>query len=175
MSCFQLPVATCEQMRKCITNQRWGWKDGKRKMHEWLSSPKSLGGMGLRDMNLQPKAMLGCQCWRLLTDPTSLCARVLKGRYYPHCDFWETPCLRSASYAWRSILHGRVLVQAGARWGVGNGSFIRIAHDNWIPGTRPNMLQTLTPLTDGQTVVSLLADGYRHGTNCLFVLFLKWM
>ena len=33
MSCFQLPVATCEEMREVIANYWWGFKDGKRKMY----------------------------------------------------------------------------------------------------------------------------------------------
>jgi hypothetical protein len=37
-------------MRKIISDFWWGFKDGKRKMHqkswEWLSSPKDTGGMG---------------------------------------------------------------------------------------------------------------------------------
>ena len=41
MSCFELPVATCEQMRKAIANHWWGFADGKRKMHwrswKWLT------------------------------------------------------------------------------------------------------------------------------------------
>jgi hypothetical protein len=36
MSCFQLPVGTCEEMIKIIANQWWGFRDGKRKMH-WKS------------------------------------------------------------------------------------------------------------------------------------------
>jgi hypothetical protein len=43
MSCFELPVAICEMMRKAIANQWWGFKDGRRKMHwrswSWLSTP----------------------------------------------------------------------------------------------------------------------------------------
>ena len=105
MSCFQIPVAIYEKMRKAIANQWWGYKDGRRKMHwrswEWISTPKALGGMGFRNMVLFNQAMLGRQCWRFLTDPTSLCARVLKGRYFPHTDLWNAECPRSASYTWR--------------------------------------------------------------------------
>jgi hypothetical protein len=55
------------------------------------------------------------------------------------------------------FFYGRKLIHLGARWGVGNGSTIKIAKDNWIPGSRPEMLRTLMPLTDGQTVDSLFA------------------
>jgi hypothetical protein len=65
--------------------------DGHKKLDsrswEWLSTPKSLGGLGYRDMVLFNQAMLGRQCWRLLPEPLSLCARVLKGRYFPYGDF----------------------------------------------------------------------------------------
>jgi hypothetical protein len=66
-------------MRAVIANDWWGVEEGKRKMHwrswEWLSSLKALGGMGFRDLSLLNQAMLGRQGWRLLTKPSSLCAR----------------------------------------------------------------------------------------------------
>ena len=104
MSCFRLPAGICEKMRMTISNYFWGIENGKKKMHwrswEWLTTPKALGGMGFRDMELFNQAMLGKQCWRLLTVPHSLCARVLKGRYFPHCDFWFAPQPRSSSFTW---------------------------------------------------------------------------
>jgi hypothetical protein len=49
MRCFQLPFATCEDMRKIIADYWCCFKDGKSKMHlrswEWLWSPKNMGGM----------------------------------------------------------------------------------------------------------------------------------
>jgi hypothetical protein len=90
MSCLQLPLSTCDSMRKTVANQWWGFKDGKKKLHwrswDWLSTPKALGGLGFRDFALFNQAMLGRQCWRLITEPNSLCARVLKAHYFPHCD-----------------------------------------------------------------------------------------
>jgi len=50
MSCFRLPVSICDKMRSTILNHWWGVEDGKKKMHwrswEWLTTPKSMGGMG---------------------------------------------------------------------------------------------------------------------------------
>jgi hypothetical protein len=66
--------------------------------------------MGFRDLALFNQAMLAKHGWRLLTDPTSPCAQVLKGRYYHDSDFWHATRPRTWSYTWRSILHGRDLL-----------------------------------------------------------------
>jgi hypothetical protein len=137
-------------------------EDGKKKMHwrswEWLSSPKALGGMRFRDLSLFNQAMLGKQGWRLLTNPTSLCARVLKGRYFPNSDFWHAPKPRSSSYTWRSILFGRDLLLRGVQWGVGDGKAIKILYDHWIPDCPPYMLRPLKPIPDLATVSCLLDE-----------------
>jgi hypothetical protein len=52
---------------------------------------KLQGGIGFRDLRLFNLAMLGKQGWRLIENPDSLCARVLKGRYFNGVDFWWLP------------------------------------------------------------------------------------
>lgn len=117
MSCIQISVSTCHKLWQMFLDFWCGREDGKKKLHwrswEWLSAPKSLGGLGFRDLVLFNQAMLGRQCWRLLTEPGSLCARVLKGRYFPNGDFWDAPKPISSCYTWRSILFGRELVKKG--------------------------------------------------------------
>jgi hypothetical protein len=54
---------------------------------ERLNQPKCKGGMGFRDLRSFNLAILGKQGWRLITRPDSLCARVLKGRYFHDTDF----------------------------------------------------------------------------------------
>jgi hypothetical protein len=162
MRCFQIPITNCDKMRAIIANQWWGVEDGKKKMHwrswEWLSSPKALGGMRFRDLSLFNQAMLGKQGWRLLTNPTSLCARVLKGRYFPRCDFWHAPKPSSSSYTWRSILFGRDLLLRVVQWGVGDGKAIKILSDHWISDRPPYMLRPLKPIPDLATVSCLIDE-----------------
>jgi hypothetical protein len=109
MSCFQVPVLICDKMVGSIADHWWGFEDGRKKMHwrswSWLSTPKSLGGLGFRDFGLFNQAMLSKQCWRIQTNSESLCARVLKGRYFPNSDFLSAGKPRSTSFTWRSILH----------------------------------------------------------------------
>ena len=93
-----------------------------------------------------------------MTDPSSLCAGVLKARYYPSCDFWNAPTPRSSSYTWRSILFGKRLVEKGLRWGIGDGSMTKILSDNWIPGVSPSWLRPLVSIPADQTVSSLILE-----------------
>uniref|UniRef100_A0ACD6AVX6 Uncharacterized protein n=1 Tax=Avena sativa TaxID=4498 RepID=A0ACD6AVX6_AVESA len=176
MSCFRIPISICEKIQRPISNFWWGVKDGRRKLHwkswSWLSAPKNLGGMGFREMTLFNQAMLGKQCWRLLTDPNSLCARVLKGRYFPQGDFWTANCPRSASYTWRSIMHGKELLQKGVLWRIGDGKRVSICRDNWIPELTPRTVLTTVSVPDNQPVSSLVtADGQAWNEDAIRRLF----
>lgn len=159
-------LSICERMRKAISNFWWGVEDGKKKLHwrswKWLSSPKYLGGMGFRDFAMFNQAMLAKQGWRLLTEPNSLCARVLKGRYFPNGDFWTAQCPRSSSYTWRSIMHGKKLLDKGILWRVGDGKYINILRDRWIPEVTPGTLLASPSINDNQTVISLLKRNERQ-------------
>ena len=108
MSCFLSPLDTCKKMRQAIANYWWGSTADNRHMHwlcwERLTRPKCQGGMGFRDLKLFNLAMLGKQGWRLMTRPDSLCARVLKGRYYHDSDFLNCTRKKRSSYTWRAIL-----------------------------------------------------------------------
>jgi hypothetical protein len=88
MRVFKLPALLCDELTKLIRDYWWGAQNGKRKTH-WLSWDKlkhsrSQGGMGFRDMRLFNQVLLARQAWRLLAFPDSLCARVLKAKYYPN-------------------------------------------------------------------------------------------
>lgn len=111
MSCFLLSKSTCKKMRAAVTNYWWGGSADSRHIHwlcwDRLTQHKSRGGMGFRDLHLFNKAMLGKQGWRLITGPDSLCARVLKGRYYHDSTFMESSGKKHASHKWRAILAGK--------------------------------------------------------------------
>jgi hypothetical protein len=94
---------------------------------------KRKGGMGFRNFEDFNQALLAKQAWRLVTAPESLCARVLRARYFSNGSFLEAACPKRASFTWRSILFGRELLKDGPIWRVGNSSDIDIWNSNWIP------------------------------------------
>ena len=111
-------------------------------MKKWqdIAILKCEGGMGFGVFGLFNQAMLAKQGWRLLTNPESLCAKVLKGRYYHDSDFLAATKKRNSSHTWRAILHGRECLNLGLIKRVGDGASINIWEDPWIPsnhGYRP--------------------------------------
>ena len=65
---------------------------------------------------------------------------------------------RMGSYAWRSILKGRDVLQRGARWRVGNGEKIRIWQHHWLPRKHPPLVIS-SPIDSFQdATVDLLID-----------------
>ena len=136
MSCFSLPTRTCNKMRSAIANYWWGSSADNRRMHwmKWdnLTKPKNKGGMGFRDLRCFNLAMLGKQGWRLLTRADSLCARVLKGRYFHDSDFMQARRKKHASSTWRAILAGREALQTGLVKRVVDGVSTGIWTDKWL-------------------------------------------
>ena len=128
---------------------------------DWMTTPKFMGGMGFRDMKLFNQALLGRQCWRLMTQPDSLCAKVLKGRYYPKCSFIDSVSTRSSSFTWRSLMYGKSLLERGIIWRVGNGEEIRITKDKWIPDAPCHPICPTVDIPDDLKVNSLIDESSR--------------
>uniref|UniRef100_A0A453FEL0 Reverse transcriptase zinc-binding domain-containing protein n=1 Tax=Aegilops tauschii subsp. strangulata TaxID=200361 RepID=A0A453FEL0_AEGTS len=108
-----------------------------------MSLPKSMGGMGFRDMRAFNQALLAKQAWRLLDSPDSLCARLMKAKYYPQGQLLDTVFSISGSVVWKGILHGLELLKKGVIWRVGDGEHIRTWRDPWIP--RPSSFRPIIP------------------------------
>lgn len=58
-------------------------------------------------------AMLAKRAWRLITNPSFVLSRLLKAIYFPDSSFWDAMVGEAPSYAWRSILAARRVLQSG--------------------------------------------------------------
>nr|XP_051230109.1 uncharacterized protein LOC127348034 [Lolium perenne] len=102
MSCFKLTKKVCKSFSS-ITGRYWWSSSLDRKSVHWVSwkelaKPKVKGGMGFRDLELYNVALLGKHGWRLMTNPSSLCARVLK--------VWKLNVVPIVRVFWWRVLRG---------------------------------------------------------------------
>lgn len=95
------------------------WSSGSnRKKIAWvawerLCKSKELGGLGFKDLEKFNQSLLAKQAARVFNNPDSLLAQVLKQRYFKNNSFLECGLGSRPSFAWRSIIHGRELLQQG--------------------------------------------------------------
>jgi hypothetical protein len=130
MSVFRLPQSLCKSLNSLISHFWWGHKTNQGRVH-WMSwermgAPKNRGGMGFRDLEVFNLALLAKQGWRILTNPSSLVARVMKEKYHPRAEFLEATVGRRPSFVWSSIIKAKHLLQNAMGWRVGNGANIKI-------------------------------------------------
>ena len=92
-----------------------------------------MGGIGFRDLHPFNLAMLAKQGWKLLHNPESIVARILKARYFPLGNFITAHVEANPSFTWRSIMEGLDLLLKGIIWRVGTCSFIDVQMDPWLP------------------------------------------
>lgn len=88
-----------------------------------MSKAKSDGGMGFRNFRAMNEAHLARQGWRMLRNPNSYWAKILKGLYFPNCSFLEAARGHKASFlgmaefvAWQRNSCERSQM-ASAEWG----------------------------------------------------------
>jgi hypothetical protein len=146
MSVFQIPIGVCKKMTDAIAQFWWGDDENSKKMH-WLAwwklcYPKNEGGMGFRDFHSFNLAMLAKQVWRLLNEPNSLCAQVLRSKYYPNGDILKAGPKSGSSFTWQSILAGMTTFKRGYIWRVGDGEKINIYTDPWILSSPDRKIMT---------------------------------
>ncbi|KAH9734279.1 putative reverse transcriptase/RNA-dependent DNA polymerase [Citrus sinensis] len=107
--------------------------------------------------------MLGRQCWRLLTRPNSLVARILKAKYHPNTNFSQASIGKNPSYSWRSIMAAHDLVLKGSRIRIGNGTCTLIKNDPWLPDLSNGLVSSdLDDDLSVATVKTLFVDGRRE-------------
>lgn len=85
----------------------WGSEKGKRKAHwkawEDIIKPKNIDGIGFRDFRLFNQALPAPQAWRLLTIHDSLCAHVLRAKYYANGRFEDAVFSGNPSSSWQGV------------------------------------------------------------------------
>ncbi|XP_010696345.1 uncharacterized protein LOC104908875 [Beta vulgaris subsp. vulgaris] len=169
MSVFCLPSGLLDEIHSLIARFWWGSNGGEKKMHwhswESMCLPKSMGGLGFRDLHCFNQDSLAKQAWRLCQSHSTHLARVLQARYYKNTDFLDARRGYNPSFTRRSIWGAKSLLLEGLKWCVGSGSRIRVWDDAWILGNGSHCVPTPSHDSNRDLRVCDLIGASRGGWN----------
>ncbi|XP_026428903.1 uncharacterized protein LOC113324832 [Papaver somniferum] len=140
MTTFLIPKSMCQKIDFQLNNYWWGEdpRSNKRKMHiiawENICKTKKECGLGFKISEINNLAMMARSVWRLVENPSSLLAQVLKAKYFANCDILNSKCADNASWACKCLHNTMNKIKPFITWVVGEGNFIYHWCDNWIPG-----------------------------------------
>ena len=164
MQTVLLPQKICQHIDKLSCHFLWGDTDLRRQCPtvkwETVTLPKKAGGLGITSTQHRNQAILMNQAWRLYSNLSSLWARVLKAKYFPHATLFTSPRTSKGSHIWTTLSLGVELILEGMRWVVGDGRTIRIWKDHWLPnGSLHDYIEgPLLPQEDDRLVNSLWSN-----------------
>lgn len=169
MCLFKLPKSLCKKLNSLIRRFWWGhqYNTSRCAWQSWdkLGVSKFHGGMGFRDLEVFNNALFAKQGWRLIQFLDSLVATILREKYFRGSNFLSARFGHNPSYAWRSIVNAREVLDKGLFWRVGNGKSIRIWGDKWLSIPSSYQIQSHVVGLDPEAKVSSLIDQATGGWN----------
>lgn len=102
------------------------------------------GRFGFRNLAKFNNALLAKQAWRIIQNPDTLFARIMKARYFKDVSMLEAKPRSKQSYGWSSIYTGLEIIKSGTRFLVGDGKSINIVNDNIVPTHPPRPLNLVS-------------------------------
>ena len=87
---------------------------------ETITTPKNVGGLGLKSARHMNVALLMNQAWRLQQKSSMLWAQVLKAKYFPRTNLFESDINPRASHIWKVSQVRIKWLRKGMKWIVGD-------------------------------------------------------
>lgn len=71
--------------------------------------------------------------WRLMSNPHSLWANLLKAKYFPKTSFLRSQCKAQNLALWKGIQNCKTILFDRVCWSIVDGRSVRIFEDCWLP------------------------------------------
>lgn len=105
MATSTIPKEVLKQLTGLIRRFFWGKVDKRNYMAyiawETVTLPVSLGGLGLRELANVNSILLMKSAWKLALGEQALWVRVVKAKYTPRSNFWQSKRLYNCTAFWR--------------------------------------------------------------------------
>ncbi|XP_074296900.1 uncharacterized protein LOC141627561 [Silene latifolia] len=182
LSVFKIPVSVANKINSLLSHFWWAGTRLRSTIHwcskNFISLPKSEGGLGIRNIQCMNQALFGKLAWKVLSMKDSLVSRVFYDKLICNDDLVMPGSLKSCSYqSWgcKSLSFGMELLLAHVGWKPGVNSKLRIWNCGWVSGEVPPQTTRLAfPPPDSMlcfTVKDLLTPSLCWNHELIFDLF----
>ncbi|KAL5545374.1 hypothetical protein UlMin_005061, partial [Ulmus minor] len=138
MSLFKLPNGVAALLEKMMRQFLWDKEVGGKgkNLVDWklVCSPKESGGLGIGNLLIRNKALLGKWLWRFPLEQHTLWAAVIRSKYGLNREGWDTNLVTVGSFRspWKFIAQGTSNFLLNTKWVVGRGDRILFWHHAWV-------------------------------------------
>lgn len=101
-----------------------------------VCTPKSEGGLGLRQMKAWNKASLAKHVWRICRNEGDLWTKWAKKILLKHNSIWQVTTPADCSFSWRKILKIKNAMTELIVMKVGDGRQTSLFYDDWLDDGR---------------------------------------
>lgn len=125
MQTHYFPKSVCTRIDSITRNFFWGRGDQQRgwNLVSWqvVTTPRNLGGLGVRDTRLSNLALLGKLVWSKLHERDKLWVQVLTHKYVRQ-SLWASTNSGTPSITWRSIVQAIENLNGGFKMRLNSGN-----------------------------------------------------
>ena len=120
-----LPQSICDSIDK--TTRDFIWKGTNNKginLVNWhkVTTPKHLGGLGIRTAREKNTSLLGKLVWDMVQSSNKLWVHLLSNKYIGGQNFLQASIQTTSSSSWSSIIRAKNILNHGYSWRAGSGS-----------------------------------------------------
>ncbi|KAJ4781259.1 RNA-directed DNA polymerase (reverse transcriptase)-related family protein [Rhynchospora pubera] len=129
-----LPKTVLLNIQSKVRNFFWS-NNGDKRMSlvawKYVTVPKDLGGLGLKDL-VKFSSTLHMKClWSIVSAKEALWVQIVTAKYLQRSVIWSTRRASKCTPLWRSILAVRPLLKGSLKWQIGDGKSCRAVGQPW--------------------------------------------
>jgi len=120
-----LPQTICDRVDQTTRNFLWKGTNNKGiHLVNWnkVTSPKSVGGLGIRTTRDANTSLLGKLVWDMVQSTNKLWVKILSTKYASGPSILQATASNTSSPTWSSIIKAKNILHSGYVWHAGSGS-----------------------------------------------------
>lgn len=125
MGTIIIPPKVIAKLTAIARNFFWGGKHDKKSLAyvAWkeVTTPKGMGGLGLRSLTEMNRALMLKIVWKLAKGDDTQWVKELEAKYFPRGAFWSIQRRNRSSKFWKQIMQLRPMLEMHVAWKVGSG------------------------------------------------------